>query len=421
MRFRFTFSVFSRIPFAACFGLVLTAGAVLAVAQPRDTLSGVNAACASGPILVNGFPDTLGAAESAPDDSGFVKIFNGKNLKGWWEGCGSSHSSADKTYGGIWLVDSANGLLFANQNGNGAGSILMTNKSYDNYELVFDLWPSFGNDAGVFNRVTASGSCYQTGIDYISGSSVGGVYFEGGYTGGSRNFDPYVFSANRTISIGTNSNADNRLDTITKRFSNPVEYGCPATGCGPSNWTTIWDTAGWNQMRVQFFGTGASASSKVHNFAWIRKLGSTKWVPTIRDSVQYNTPANPIGLQIHGTVAQWGNRKGNWYRNIRLRPLRDDGTPILPVTAIQSRPGNAMAGVSFAGSLHLENGRISGSLPEDFEIRIRDVSGRELERFEGRAGDFQYALRTQAQGILIVSARSREGKFLVSTQNVSGL
>jgi hypothetical protein len=204
-----------------------------------------------------------------------LSLFNGKNLKGWWEGCGSSHANNDKTNGGIWLVDSVTGVLFANQNTNGAGSVLMTNKSYLNYEIIFDLWPTFGNDGGLFNRVTPSGNCYQTTIDYIQGSGIGGTYFEGGYTGSSRNYDPFVFGANKhTISIGTNSNVNNRLDTITKRFGTPTAYGCAATGCAPAHWTAIWDTGGWNQMRVKFFGTGASAANKVHNFVWLRKLGS---------------------------------------------------------------------------------------------------------------------------------------------------
>ena len=73
----------------------------------------------------------------------------------------------------------------------------MTNKSYGNYELILDVWPSFGDDGGVFNRTTANGTCYQTTMDYIQGSSVGGVYFEGGYTGATRNVDPFVFGANK--------------------------------------------------------------------------------------------------------------------------------------------------------------------------------------------------------------------------------
>lgn len=387
---------------------ILAAGllAATATAQPRAPLTGANAACSPGPILVNGQPDTLDGPEAAPDDSGFVPLFNGKNLKGWWEGCGSSHSGADKTYGGVWLVDSVNGLLFSNQNPNGAGSVLMTNKAYDNYELVFDLWPSFGNDAGVFNRVTPSGSCYQTGIDYIANSSIGGVYFEGGYAGGaSRNYDPYVFGADKaTIAIGTNSNANNRLDTITKRFGDPVAYGCAATGCGPAHWTAIWDTGGWNQMRVRFFGSGTSASDKVHNFSDIRKLGSTQWIPVIRDSVQYPTPPNPIGLQIHGGSNYWRNSNGNWYRNIKIRPLDAQGNPL--VTAL--RPGARGTG---SGARFSVRGReLVGYLAGPHRVVVRDARGRVLDAFaEEGGGEVRRPLSAGAAGVLLIEVRGAGG------------
>jgi hypothetical protein len=378
-------------------------------AQPRAALTGANAVCASGPTLAGGVPDTLSPAEAAPDDSGFVRLFNGKNLKGWWEGCGSSHSSADNVNGGIWLVDSVNGLLFANQNANGAGSVLMTNKSFANYELVFDLWPGFGNDAGVFNRVTASGNCYQTGIDYITNSSVGGAYFEGGYTGGSRNVDPYVFGANKaTITIGTNSNTTNRLDTLTKLYGNPSAFGCPAGGCGVSNWTAVWDTGGWNQMRVKFYGSGASASDKVHNFAWIRKLGATEWVPTLRDSVQYATPANPLGLQIHGTKAQWGNANGNWYRNIKLRPLNADGTPVVSTTRV-SHGKSAIGDANF----HLFGGILKGNLGENSRITVFGADGKRNLAFEASKGVFSRNLAGELQttGLVFLRIEGESGRI----------
>jgi len=122
--------------------------------------------------------------------------------------------------------------------------------------------------------------------------------------------------------------------------------------------------------------------------------------------VQYNTPAAPLGLQIHGTVAQWGNRKGNWYRNIRIRPLRDDGTPILPA-ASRVDPETRGPGGRFAeGEIRFFAGGISGNFRDDFEIRIQDLSGREVERFAGRAGAFRHELKGQARGIRIVTVLS---------------
>jgi hypothetical protein len=350
--------------------------------------------------MVGGAPDTLSHLEYPPDDSGFVSLFNGKNLKGWWEGCGSSHANNDKTNGGIWLVDSVTGVLFANQNTNGAGSVLMTNKSYLNYEIIFDLWPTFGNDGGLFNRVTPSGNCYQTTIDYIQGSGIGGTYFEGGYTGSSRNYDPFVFGANKhTISIGTNSNVNNRLDTITKRFGTPTAYGCAATGCAPAHWTAIWDTGGWNQMRVKFFGTGASAANKVHNFVWLRKLGSPHWIPTLRDSVQFNTPAAPIGFQIHGGTSSWSNRNGHWYRNIKIRQLTDQGDPIIPVTSLARTADKHY-------DVRAISGMLSGNADANYEITVIDAGGRVVERFSGPAGRFSHALGSNAKGMLLVQIKT---------------
>ena len=375
----------------AC-GAVVLAGTVGVFAQPEAPLTGTNAACATGPNL----SDTL---NFSPDDSGFTKIFDGKSLKGWWESCQSGHSSGDRTLGGIWLVDSVNGLLFSTQKVAGnAGSIIMTNKSYGNYELIFDLWPSFGNDGGVFNRTTANGTCYQTTVDYIQGSSVGGVYFENGYTGGSRNVDPFVFGANKsTITIGTNSNATNSWDSVTKKFGNPTAYGCPTTGCGPGSWTAVWDTGGWNQMRVKFFGTGASATNKVHNYAWIRRFGAAQWVPTVMDSVQYNTPASYLGIQIHGGSGSWSNSNGHWYRNIKIRPLTDQGVPIIQTTSIKS-------GARMSHGIHVVFGMLTGSLNTDYQIVVSDLSGRVLEKFSGRAGSFRHPLNSR--GILLLQIKT---------------
>jgi hypothetical protein len=243
-------------------------------------------------------------------------------------------------------------------------------------------------------------------MDYIQGSSVGGVYFEGGYNGTTRNTDPFTFGANKaTISIGTNSNSNNRLDTITKRWSNPTDYGCSVNGCIPANWTAVWDTGGWNQMRIKFFGTGASATNKVHNFAWIRKLGSPHWIPTVRDSVQQNTPPAPLGFQIHGGQSSWGNQNGHWYRNIKIRPLTDDGTPI--IEAVSIAPGKRAA----AGSKDVRAvaGALTGNVPENYEVVIRDAGGRELESFSGPAGSFRHALASRSNGVLLVQIKTAKG------------
>ena len=365
--------------------------------QPAPIPTGANSPCQTGPTLITGIPDTV---VSAPDSAGFRSIFNGTDLKGWWEDCQSGHSSADRTLGPIWLVDPANKLLFGNQNTNGAGGILATNKILGNYELVFDYWPSFGDDGGVFNRTTATGTCYQTTLDYIGGSSVGGVYFEGGYTGATRNLDPYTFGASSSaINIGTGASNWTGF-TATQ---NPTSFGCSAAGCTVANWTTVWDVAGWNQVRVKFFGTGASAANKVHNQSWIRKFGAANWTPVISDSVQFATAASYLGFQIHGGTGSWSNRNGIWFRNIMMRPLTDLGVPI-PQGPTPIRKSSVIRHGVRVGAEAL-----TGTVDGKYEMTLSDVSGRILEKFSGNGGAFRHTFKTSMRGFLILNLKTEQG------------
>jgi hypothetical protein len=364
----------------------------LACAQPAPIPTGANTLCNA-----TAGTDTVVAN---PDSAGFRPIFNGKNLQGWWENCLSGHSSADRNNGGIWLVDTARGLLFSNQNTNSAGGILMTNKTFGNYELIFDYWPSFGDDGGVFNRTTTTGTCYQTTLDYIQGSGIGGVYFEANYANTTRNLDPFLFGANRyTVTVGTGAG---NWTSITQGLANSP---CPSTGCTPANWTTVFDTGGWNQVRVKFFGTGASATNKVHNQSWIRKLGAATWVPVVQDSMQYNTPANFLGFQIHGGTGSWSNRNGVWYRNIILRPLTDLGVPIPQVTTSVAQGSRSGYNVNHY-DIHATADALTGSLDRDHEITVSDLSGKVLEKFSGRAGAFRHVLATRTQGVLLLQVKT---------------
>lgn len=331
-------------------------------------------------------PDTVAAA---PDSEGFVSIFNGTDLTGWWEDC-QTHTTDTKS-GGVWIVDPSQHILYSREEG-ANGDILVTNKKYDNYEIIFDVWPIFGNDGGVFNRVTASGSCWQSTLDYIQGSSVGGSYNEKSWMPGNLNDDPFLFGgspANPSVSTWT---------TFTKDLS-PTGFGCSAGGCVAADFDKVWDVNGWNQFRVKFYdGLTVGRSVTMENF--IRKAGAANWVPTYKKSQPQVTPAGPIALQIHG-AGRWKAGTYNLYRNIKVRPLNIDGTPIIPPTGI----GHA-AGPAAAPALKLMNGALVGNLDAGYEITLADVSGRVLERFHGAAGSFRHALDGSARGVLIAELRN---------------
>jgi hypothetical protein len=361
--------------------------------QPGITIPITNAPCQDGPKMNGALPDTVAAA---PDSEGFVSIFNGTDLTGWWEDC-QTHTN-NKTVGGIWIVDPSQHILYSKENGSD-GDILVTNKKYDNYEIILDVWPIFGNDGGVFNRVTPSGSCWQSTIDYISGSSVGGSYNEKSWRSGTVNDDPYLFggtsAANPSISTWT---------TFTKDL-NPTGFGCSAGGCVGSDFEKVWDLNGWNQFRVKFYN-GLTVGSSVTMENFFRKAGAPNWVPTYKKSEAIVTPPNGIALQIHG-AGRWKAGTYNLYRNIKVRPLNADGTPIIPPTHADG--GLKSAKYSAAPSLKLANGTLIGSLDADYDITLSDVRGQVLEKFHGSAGNFRHALGNSAHGVLIADLKSKRG------------
>ena len=111
-------------------------------------------------------------AEAANIPAGFTPIFNGKDLTGW-------HVSETNHHGNSkgWTVE--NGILTGAQDRPGHGGILVTDKSYKNYEIYLEVNPDWGCDGGLFLRSTEAGEAYQVMIDYLPEGSVGGVYGEG--------------------------------------------------------------------------------------------------------------------------------------------------------------------------------------------------------------------------------------------------
>jgi len=261
------------------------------------------------------------------DSEGYRRIFDGASFKGWWSDCQTGHSSAGPTTGAVFKVDPNSRALFTTQSGTNIGGILMTNKTYTNYEMVMDIWPAFGNDGGVFNRSTANGKCFQTSMDYINSASMGGSWGEGGLT--SRDYRPFAFGANsQTITIPGNPGGllSNWSDVTSKL--NPANYGCAATGCTQSDWQRLWDANGWNEFKIQFYGGSATGTGNIHMKSWFRKSGAVTWVPVIQDTtLVLVVPSGYVGLQVHGG-GRFGGSPGTWYRNIKMRELNDLGEPI---------------------------------------------------------------------------------------------
>ncbi len=337
---------------------------------------------------------------SALDSEGYLSLMDGSTFKGWWQSCATGHST-DRSKGGIFKVSPEHKAFYLASR-NGSGGLLMTNKRFTNYELVFDMWSDYGNDGGIFHRTPSSGVCVQTVLDYIQDAAVGGIWGEGGIQPG-RDIRPWAYD-------GSETNLKNISGwTTTTSKLNPASYGCPASGCVMADYNRLWDADGWNQIKLQFYG-GTGAGSTMNIKSWFRKVGSETWVPILMDTAQYRLnnayPAGFIGLQIHNGN-RWSGAKGFWYRSIRWREL-DEAGKYTWSDPVSIAPQRASALRTFQAS-----GRgISGEIDADFTIAITDVQGRLVESFRGRAGSFDYPLRSGASGILTAAITTAQGTEL---------
>ena len=103
---------------------------------------------------------------------GFTPIFNGRNLTGW-------HTSRTNIHGTAPHFQVVNGAVIGMQEPFGMGGILLTDKSYHNFEFYMEVRPDYGCDSGVFVRSTEAGHAYQVTMDYLPGGSMGSLILEG--------------------------------------------------------------------------------------------------------------------------------------------------------------------------------------------------------------------------------------------------
>ncbi|MDQ3001341.1 MAG: DUF1080 domain-containing protein, partial [Fibrobacterota bacterium] len=290
---------------------------------------------------------------------------------------------------------------YSTDRNNNIGGILMTKKKFSNYELVFDFWPDFGNDGGVFNRTTANGKCFQTVLDYIGGGSVGGTWGEGGFTG--RDNRPWKYEKDEnTIEI---PGGEFSWTSTTAKLK-ATDYGCAASGCVQADYQRLWDNNGWNQMKIQFYGGSAPGKGNIRMKSWFRKIGATTWVPIIQDTT-LTLVVDPgyIGFQVHSGSRSQGE-KGSWFKNIKWKPVSDVGEPTVSVTTVPMP--------KFAYVVNSNPKALFGSVDKDYEIVVKDLTGKTLETFQGRAGKFSHAFKTQAHGWLGISIKTSSGVEFIS-------
>ena len=387
------------------------------VALPILTMAGLapvraqpTPAPASGDLPCKEEADVVGidtvASGGGVDKEGYFPLFDG-TFKGWFQSCLTEHSEGS-TQGGIFRIGQADGkpALYTARRGSSTGGLMMTNKKFTNYEITFETWPDFGNDAGLFNRTNMKGRCFQTVLDYIGGASVGGSWGEGGFPG--RDYRPFSYNGSEldlTIPGGPNGELSN-WTIITQKLKATTEPNlpCPSSGCSQAEWRQLWDMDGWNQIKVQFYGGHAAGTGNLHMKTWFKKPSASIWVPIIQDTIaELVAPPGYIGIQIH-RGGRWSGQKGTWYRNIKWKPLTDKGVAVPQVPKPDTATGIRGAGPRFRFTANSD--AIVGSIDRDYRIEVADAAGHRLESFTGKAGAVHHAFAGSVRGLILVRVSS---------------
>jgi len=201
---------------------------------------------------------------------GFVAIFNGKDLAGWHRSQVNHHGNSEG-----WSVEG--GVLLATQDRPGNGGILLTDRTYRDFEVSLEIKPDWGCDGGLFLRSNEKGQAYQVMIDFLEGGSVGGIYGEK-LTG----LDP-----------ATSSRRVNR------------------------DWRKAWKEDEWNTLRARIEGEVPRIR------VWLNDQPIVDWTDSANHAAGGATEGM-IALQIHYSneeTPRWKPGGRHRYRNVAVREL----------------------------------------------------------------------------------------------------
>lgn len=218
-------------------------------------------------------------------DKGFVSIFDGKTLDGWKVSAKTGHSGASRhKTGGKWVVE--DGAIVGSQDIPGNGGIILTEKTYGNFEVVLEMRNDFGPDSGLFLRSNDRGQAYQAMIDYHGGGNLMGVYGEGI---GGFHFRNFTFGAK-----------------VTQITENKSKVALPIK---PDKWAEFWKADEWNELRARIVGNPPHITTWIKGVKFMEYQGDKKLLPD----------KGGIALQVHGG----GNYTKQFvrYRNIRVKEL----------------------------------------------------------------------------------------------------
>jgi hypothetical protein len=267
-------------------------------------------------LLLPGFGCGISDLAAQPEPGGdapgvWTTLFNGRDLAGWH----TQKQAGQHGTGGRWGV-TLEGLLFGEQepSGSGNGGFLLTDASFEEFELELSLRPDWGPDSGVFLRTDERGGGWQVYVDHHDRGSVGHLRLE--TKPYSVPFRPFGFSRVDPEKPALVMSADDR--------ARDWPAGVYEENCTPEQWLAAWKPGDWNRLRIRCTGGHLPVIETWVNDLKVCRFNAAKTTHPGFNADQARAvtrPAGSIGLQVHGGTKSWPPGTRVFWRDLRIRRL----------------------------------------------------------------------------------------------------
>lgn len=167
--------LFAKLKVAGDKRLYYVSAAALLGGDGEDTVDGTHPTDLGFKRMAEGIAPVIRTAlreagHTAPDDEGYVPLFDGKTLGDW-----KPHDGMPPLHlNGKWWVEA--GELRGRQEPAGQGGLLWHEGPFTDFILKLQVQLSYPMDSGVFLRVGPDGRSHQMTLDYRPGSDVGAIF-----------------------------------------------------------------------------------------------------------------------------------------------------------------------------------------------------------------------------------------------------
>jgi len=283
---------------------------------------------------------------TSQDLDGFVSLFDGKTLDGWfsvprtydemWPGGPTvqqaypdffpdDYNEQAAKHLAVWTVE--DGTIVGRQDspGSGWGGYLVSNKKYADFELTFEAKPDWPADTGVMLRKKAhSFHGLQMLLDHRQSGSIGGFYGNG-----ISGFHAVPFALDVTCDAAgqpTGLCPDNPVTTV-EPWSQAKRDLLIQSGSA-EDFLARWKFLGWNSFRVRVVGAKPRATVLINDQLTAEIDLATLSFPN------YDADAVAAALGREGHVVfevhdndgmlkegRWGRNAACRWRNVRIKAL----------------------------------------------------------------------------------------------------